>query len=44
MTKRQVKNILKSMWDKSALVICEASVFVFVYRDLENPHSLWTVR
>jgi hypothetical protein len=42
--KQQVKNKLKSMWNKSAVVSCEVSVFAFVCKDLENPHSLWPVR
>jgi len=44
MIKRQVKNKIKSMWNKSAIVNCEVSVFAFVCRDLENSQSLWPLR
>jgi hypothetical protein len=42
--KRQVKNKLKSTWNKSAVVSCEISAFAFVCKNLENSHSLWPVR
>jgi len=44
MIKRQLKNKLKSTWNKPAVVSCEVSAFAFVCRDLKIPHSLRPVR